>query len=179
MSCAITTGRKEPCKNSIAGIHSVYFSNYGTATYTIGADDSVTAMAGTWYCYDVKGGSNLTQNIVASRDNGTTLFDQVLTLQLKKLSPTDNKELKLLAYGRPQIVVADNSGNSWFVGARDGADVTGGTIVTGTAKGDLYGYTLTFTAQEGSPANFVTGSSYTSPFGTVTGTNTIVSGSNT
>jgi hypothetical protein len=36
-----------------------------------------------------------------------------------------------------------------------GADVNGGTIVTGAAMGDLSGYTLTLNGQEKIPANFV------------------------
>ena len=34
-------------------------------------------------------------------------------------------------------------------------DVTGGTIVTGGAMGDLSGYTLTLTGQEKVAANFI------------------------
>jgi len=41
------------------------------------------------------------------------------------------------------------------MGLLHGAEVTGGTIVTGAAMGDLSGYTLTLTAQEQVPANFL------------------------
>ena len=34
-------------------------------------------------------------------------------------------------------------------------EVTGGTIVTGTAMGDMSGYTLTLTGMERTPANFL------------------------
>jgi hypothetical protein len=37
----------------------------------------------------------------------------------------------------------------------NGADVSGGTIVTGAAMGDLSGYTLTLTGMEKVPANFI------------------------
>ena len=60
-----------------------------------------------------------------------------------------------MAYGRPHVVVEDNNGKFFLMGAVHGADVTGGTIVTGAAMGDLYGYTLTLNAQEAVPANFV------------------------
>ena len=42
-----------------------------------------------------------------------------------------------------------------MMGLENGADVSGGTIVTGTAMGDLSGYTLTFSGQEKVPANFM------------------------
>jgi hypothetical protein len=62
---------------------------------------------------------------------------------LTKLTKEDNKELKLLAYGRPYVVVQDYNGNAFMMGLNYGAEVTGGTIVTGAAMGDLSGYTLT------------------------------------
>ena len=63
----------------------------------------------------------------------------------------DNKEVKLLSYGRPHIVVEDNNGNCVMCGVEFGCDVTGGTIVSGAAKGDLTGYTLEFSAEEKEP----------------------------
>ena len=44
-----------------------------------------------------------------------------------------------------------------MVGAVHGADVTGGTIVTGATMGDLTGFTLTLSGQETLPAYFVDG----------------------
>ena len=115
-------------------------------------------MSGTFtaFKYEVKGNSSLEQTVNASRENGTVFYEQTLNLTLKKLSKEDNKELKLLAYGRPHVVVEDYNGNCMMVGLEHGADVSGGTIVTGAAMGDLSGYTLTLTAMETTPANFMT-----------------------
>ena len=104
--------------------------------------------------YEVKGNSSFEQNITSSRENGTTFFEQTLNLTLHKLTKEDNKELKLLAYGRPHVAVEDYNGNVFVMGLQHGADVSGGTIVTGAAMGDLSGYTLTFTGMELKPANF-------------------------
>ena len=41
------------------------------------------------------------------------------------------------------------------MGLVHGADVNGGTVVTGAAMGDLSGYTLTLSGQELKPANFL------------------------
>jgi hypothetical protein len=43
-------------------------------------------------------------------------------------------------------------------------EVTGGSIATGTAFGDLSGYSLTLTGQELKPANFISGGTSTNPF---------------
>ena len=71
------------------------------------------------------------------------------------MTKEDNKELKLLAYGRPVVVVEDYNSNLFVMGVEHGADVSGGTIVTGAAMGDLSGYTLTLTGMEKAPANFI------------------------
>jgi len=167
MACDITTGRALPCKDSVGGLKSVYFINYDAAVdiavVTSGTDDDTVVSAASWAAgtdvheYELKGNSSLTTNITSSRENGTTFFEQVLELTLPKLSSDDNREIKLLSFGRPRIVVEDYNGNLFLVGREHGADVTGGTIVTGAAMGDLSGYTLTFTAMEIMPPNSVTG----------------------
>ena len=81
--------------------------------------------------------------------------EQTLNLTFKKLSKQTHNEIKLLAYARPHVVVEDNNGNMFLMGLEYGAEVSGGTIVTGAAMGDLSGYTLTLTGQEKIPANFV------------------------
>jgi hypothetical protein len=160
MACDLSLGRIEPCKDSVGGLKAVYFVNYGDATgYTYNGTntDVIDDVAGTptAYKYDLKGASTFTQNVNSSRENGTTFFEQVLALTIKKLSIVDNKQLKLMAYGRPQVIVEDNNGNFFYCGLEHGMDVTGGTIVSGAAMGDLSGYTLTLTGMEPVPANFL------------------------
>jgi hypothetical protein len=60
-----------------------------------------------------------------------------------------------MAYGRPHVAVEDYNGNFMMVGLEHGADVSGGTVVTGAAMGDLSGYTLTLTGMETKPAVFM------------------------
>ena len=180
MACNISLGYNEPCKDSIAGLTAVYFMNYNTGSFTLNATDVVTAFpsASTVYKYELKGTNGYTETVNTSRDNGTTFFSQVLSLQLKKLTAEQTKELKLLAYGRPKIVVADRNGNALLVGRIEGADMTGGTITTGTAYGDLSGYTMQFTGNESLPANFLTGSTLANPFAGVSNAPTVTYGTN-
>jgi hypothetical protein len=160
MSCNLSLFRSEPCKDSVGGLDKVYFVNYGTMgdiTYDTTNTDSIEAVAGTpsAYEYDIKGTSSFTQNIQSSRENGTTAFEQVLELSLHKLTVADHKELKLLSWGRPHVIIKDNNGNYFLAGLEHGMDVSGGTVVTGGAMGDLSGYTLTLTGMEKLPANFL------------------------
>ena len=181
MSCDLTKGRKEPCKNVVGGLKAVYFTDfgdYGTVTET---NDEITDMTGTFiaFKYELKGNSSFEQTITSSRENGTTFFEQTLNLTLKKLSKEDNKELKLLAYGRPHVAVEDYNGNVFLMGLQHGADVTGGTVSTGAAMADLSGYTLTLSAQELKPANFVASPTAADPFaGMTSATVTVTEGTN-
>lgn len=179
MACDLTKGRIVPCRNSVGGIAEVYFVDYGDLGTISLTDDEVTDANGTFnaYQYLLKGNSSLTQNVTASRENGTVFFEQVLELTLPKMSKADNKELKLLAYGRPHIVVVDYNGNAFLMGREHGCDVTGGTAVTGAAMGDLSGYTLSFSAMELAPANFIANPTAGNPFaGLSTATENIVEG---
>lgn len=181
MACDLTKGRKEPCKDVVGGLKAVYFTDfgdYGTVTQT---DDEITDMSGTFtaYKYELKGNSSFEQAITSSRENGTTFFEQTLNLTLKKLSKEDNKELKLLAFGRPHVAVEDYNGNVFVMGLEHGAEVTGGSISTGAAMGDLSGYTLTLSASELKPANFVDSPTAADPFdGMISATVTVTEGTN-
>mgnify|MGYP001033239760 FL=1 len=179
MACDLTKGRVLPCRDSVGGIKEVYFVDFGDLGTVTLTSDEVTDMSGTFdaYQYLLKGNSSLEQNVNASRENGTVFYEQVLNLTLPKLSKEDNKELKLLAYGRPHIVVVDYNGNAFLMGREHGADVTGGTVVSGAAMGDLSGYTLSFSAQELTPANFIDSPIAGNPFnGMTSATENIVPG---
>jgi len=181
MACDLTKGRKEPCKDVVGGLKAVYFVDFGDLGTVSKTDDEITDMTGTFsaYKYELKGGSSFEQAITSSRENGTTFFDQTLSLSLKKLTKEDNKELKLLAYGRPHVAIEDYNGNVFLMGLEHGSDVNGGTIVTGAAMADLSGYTLTLNGQELEPANFVSGATSADPFaGMGSATVTIVQGTN-
>ena len=160
MACDLSLGRKEPCKDVVGGIKNVYFADFGdfsTIQYDSTDTDVVDSLGSsiTVLKYEIKGNSSFEQNITSSRENGTTFFEQTLNLTLHKLTKEDNKELKLMAYGRPHIIVEDYNKNLFVMGLENGADVSGGTIVTGAAMGDLSGYTLTFSGMEKVPANFL------------------------
>ena len=183
MSCNVTLGRIEPCKDQVGGLNYVYFIN-STAALTVDYDTANTDVisqlataAVSAYAYELKGTSNFEQAINSSRDNGTTFFEQVLNIVLKKQDADTTRQVKLLAWGKPYVVVEDNNGNAWFMGLEHGAEVTGGSIVTGSAMGDLTGYNVTLTGQEREPANFLKGAVANNPFAGLSGTKpTIVRG---
>ena len=176
MACLLTQGRQEVCKESIGGLQGAYFINYTTGSFTKNANGEVTALpsGSTVYFYQLKGSSAYTETVNTSRDNGTTFFSQELTLNLKKLTNEMTTQLKLMAYARPQVVIWTNNGDALLVGEKLGADVTAGTIQTGAALGDLYGYSVTLTGMEQLPASFLSGSTTSNPFAGLSTQPTIV-----
>ena len=158
MACSLTTGRKVPCKSAVGGIKTIYFADYGTlGDATISAGE-ITALAGTpdFFQFDVKGSSALETAINSSRENGTTFYESTLTMSLTFQDVATQEELKLIAHARPHCAIEDYNGNFFLLGLDHGTEVTGGSITSGAAMGDLSGYSLTIVAQETAPPYFVT-----------------------
>tara|TARA_R110000751_G_scaffold296965_1_gene406391 strand:- start:160 stop:720 length:561 start_codon:yes stop_codon:yes gene_type:complete len=165
MACDIIGGRTEQCKDSVSGLIAIYLINYGdldipaVTTYGTGDNtDQITAITGgttSLYKFELKGTNSLETAITSSRDNGTTFFDSTLAVQLKRQDVKSTKNVKLISYGRPRIIIHAR-GDQWFLmGLDQGCDVTAGTISSGSALGDFNGYSLTFNAQEELPANWI------------------------
>ena len=164
MACDITNGRIEECKDSVSGLKSIFIINYDDLdSDDVTYDATDTDLIDTWapaspinlYKYELKGNNSFETNINSSRENGTTFFEQNLAIQLKRQDIQTHKNVKLLAFGRPRIVVRSMTDQFFLMGLDQGADVTGGTVSSGAAMGDFNGYSLTFTAMEVSPANFL------------------------
>lgn len=167
MACTLTlTGRSLPCRDALGGVKNVWIVDVagGTADTSFTSDlwvydetvGDVTAKAGT-VAHDYvspKNTSSLTQTVNSSIENGTVYYTQVLSLVLNKPVVDDIIELTNLAKGRLGIVVQDNNDNYFVLGHTRGCELSGGSLTTGTAYGDLNGYTLEFTAEEAIPAPF-------------------------
>jgi hypothetical protein len=172
MACAlITHGRVEDCTTGVGGLKAIYVINNGLITgVTYGAtdlSDQITAIAltpatSTIYKFDLKGANTFEQTITSSRENGTTFVEQTLSFTLKGLDAVTTKQMKLLAFGRPNVLVQTNSNKFFLAGLENGMDVTTGVLTNGNAYGDFNGYTMTLVAMEQIPANHV---AIASPYG--------------
>lgn len=154
MACVLTTGRTEPCKDAIGGLKAIYFIDYLADSFTITAGEatamniSVTAA----YKFDLLAdGNTFEEAFTADQNNGTSIYEQTLSVVLKKQDTATANELALLVKARPVIVVQDRMDNYKVVGITDGTVATG-SIVSGGAKGDFNGYNLTFNATETAPS---------------------------
>ena len=179
MACNLALGRTLPCKDQIGGIKALYFCNVRPAVgYDVTDTDEIDEVGTiTVFQYNLPNNSGaLAQTGTVSEQNGTAYFAQSLTLNLTTLTKEDHKELKLMQQTKPRVFVLDNNDNLFLMGLNFGCMVAV-NVNTGQAKADLTGYSLTITAEELAPANFLTRtagegtSGY--PFDNVTGTVTI------
>jgi len=160
--CDITTGRLEVCKDAVGGIDAIYFINYGDynpatdVTYAVGTDTIDTiANVTSLFKYQLKGTNTFDQVITSSRENGTSFVEQTLSVVLKKQDAATHKTVKLLSYGRPNIVVKTRNNQFFLAGLEHGMELTTANVSNGTAMGDLVGYTLTFVGTEKILANLL------------------------
>ena len=159
MSCDITHGRAEVCKDVVGGLQAIYIANFGITsadvTYDVTNTDLITSIHNitNLYKFGLKGANSFEQVINSSRDAGTSFVEQTLVVALKKQDAATHKLVKMLAYGRPHIVVRNRNNQFFLAGLERGLELTTANVSNGTAMGDMVGYNLTFVGQEKILAN--------------------------
>jgi len=159
MACSLTvTGRSLPCRDALGGVKKVWIAPFTDAMWSDVASGEIPNSEAALTLHDFvspKNSSSLTQTVNSSVENGTVFYTQVLSLVLNKPVAADITEVQELGKGRLAIVVQDNNDNYFVLGHTRGCELTGGSVATGTAIGDLNGFTLEFTGEEGIPAPFL------------------------
>ena len=158
MSCEITKGRLEPCKDSVGGVKNIYIVNYNSSIFDAGTvtNAELTAVVDEYpaFKFELRGENSFEEVGNTDRGAGTTFFETTATLVLKKQDKETQKELQLLAYGRPHIIAEDYNGNLRLFGFENGGEVAV-TSVSGANMEDLNGYNLEVTFRERTMAPFV------------------------
>ena len=156
MSCLISKGKLLGCKDQRGGYKNLYFANYEDYGFVVAAHE-VTSL-GTLaevFKYEVKATTNaLTETGTSSEDNGTFLNAQSVAVTLPKLSADLQGQIQLICASRPYVFVEDYNGNVLLLGATNGT-MSSCTKVSGGAGGDLSGFTLAITAEEGNLSPFL------------------------
>lgn len=162
MSCSITSGLTLGCKDSQGGIEYLYIADLPSYdTITTDVDGKITSLdaSGTptsisWYKFEVpKQTSNFQETINADNAAGTVFYQQDVLMVFNKMQSSVRDQIKLLAQN-PKLLVAvkDANGLFWIVGVSRGAEVSAGTVGTGTAYGDRNGGEITITGLEPDPS---------------------------
>ena len=132
MSCNVTAGRLEACKDQVGGVKAIYVINEGAnglAYFSKGSnqggqpltprDDSGNNLGSTVtaYKFELKGNNLYETEIISSRENGTTYEQKTLTIELKGLEYQLFDTITSLSKGRFVVGVEPRAQN--YAGADD------------------------------------------------------------
>lgn len=150
--CNLTKGYPDViCNDFIGGVKAVYFAPFedlqGGATFDATTDQVENLPAASIYKYVPHRNSASWTEEVQSSDTFNVFYLNTIALSIRELTHEKQQQLQRMAQGRWVMFVQDNNDRIWMVGYEEGMRVTGGNGATGAAKGDLYGYTLTLTAE--------------------------------
>jgi hypothetical protein len=151
MSCALTSGFTLDCRDSVGGIQALYINTTANVTAYTEASGTVTALtkSSVFYKYELEEENSMAQSVLTgSRPNGTVFFAQQVSAIFQKLTYQTRDKIVALGKNRLVIIVKDNNGKYWICGKDRGLMITTSTAVTGTAMGDLNGYTVVFDGNE-------------------------------
>ena len=167
-TCDITSGFTLGCRDNSGGIKNLYILSGSVSSITNASEGLINAMTGSgeFFKFELfRQTSDYTETITSTPENGTIFYEQSVNAIFFKLQSATRNQMKVLAQNpNLKIIVETNNGSTdgvgkyFYLGQENGLQLTGGTGATGTAFGDLNGYTLNFVGQEPAPASEISGS---------------------
>ena len=156
MSCVLTKGRTEPCRDGVGGVKFVYLFPFVEYDYTeiLGVKGvEITQFPDTSiYKYAIKGGSFVES--IENDDEGVK-YNQSLSFTLIKQDLETTNELDAMSRIDLRYIVELNDGSLKMGGVYNASRLTDYSIESGGAKNSLNGYNLTFTGIEEFSAPFL------------------------
>ena len=167
-TCDITSGFTLGCRDNTGGIANLYILSGSITTVADVSEGLISGITGSgeFYKFELfRQTSDFTEAITSTPENGTVFYEQTLNAVFFKLQSSTRNQVKVLAQNpNLKVIVETNNGTVdgvgryWLLGEDRGMQLLSGTGATGTAFGDLNGYSLTFTGQEPNPASEISGS---------------------
>lgn len=166
----LTSGICRGCKDNAGGIKKVYIADEALVDWTKfeqapapsndtdpveGTITNLELVSGAqWYVFQVnKYSSSWTENVNVA-DTGNVSFQQVVSLVFSKNAQDKRNVISEIAKGDLVMIIEDNNGKKWLIGSEDnGIALSGGSSTSGTAMGDMNGWSPEFTCNSVSPAN--------------------------
>jgi len=167
MSCIIDAHRHRGCRDSASGVVKFFLANMpdGVVTsadyLTFDTDGHITALSGTTtgltlYEYVPEKTSSMAKEEIGSAiEVGSVTYNQSVEMVFAGISQEMQNQIKALTSGSFVVITQDKNGNFILFGENDSMSATGGGLETGAKSGELSGYKLTLSSEEGSPAPMV------------------------
>ena len=137
------------CNPNLAGIRDVYITYFDDVVvnpiYSAHTITAATLSSGvTWYKYSfAKNTSSLTSTLTKDEANGTRYYTNTITLVFNKLEAVKHLEVMALAAEKLAVIVVDNNGKKWYVGADAYVSGSASDATTGASADDRNGYEVT------------------------------------
>lgn len=157
-TCVLTSGYQLGCRDNIGGVQEVYIGewNGSSMTYVLGVDNIIGTFSGatvSFYTFQQEiETASYTENGQFSIENGTSFYEQTLTITLHKIEAALRNKILLLGQGKWRIIVKDQRGKYHLMGYQNPVRVTASTPNLGKAYGELNGCVITFMTKEPTPA---------------------------
>ena len=149
MACSQTlNGIIKDCLANRGGIVEAYIANFADveSTAVTGGKITAIAMAGTakFHRYQFrKETGSLSSNYTIDQATGANYVVSDLVLVFNRMETTKRVEIAALALGELAVIVKDGNGAYWYLGREEGVTASAGDGLTGTARGDRNGYSIT------------------------------------
>lgn len=143
MSCLISKGRKDPCKDNISGIRKMYLSNfkfYKKNQMEVLGNTLVKFPDTT--VYEVETAKSFRETF--SNDS----YNQTLEVQFNALNVISNRYIEQLLNLEFRIIIQTNNGLFKIFGLHNGLTVEGVNLTTSGTKNGFNGYKFSFEGAE-------------------------------
>lgn len=149
MSCNQTlSGLANDCSPSMGGIVEMYAANkaeIGDVTITDDKVSAITTGTGKFkkYAFPRNTGS-MSSNYQINLENGTRFVATDVVVVFNRMETAKRVEVSALAQNDLILIVKDANGKFWLLGKDEPVKATAGDGLTGTARADRNGYSMTF-----------------------------------
>lgn len=149
MACNQTlSGLVKDCAPSMGGIVEALIANFDDISEVTITDNKVSAItmasSAKFHRYSfARNTGSLTSNYTIDPATGVRFVASDLVLQFNRMDTQKRIEISALAQNDLCIIVKDANGKYWFLGKDEPVNATAGDGLTGTARADRNGYSIT------------------------------------
>ena len=149
MACTQTlAGISRDCLGNNGGIKAVWLANYDNVSSLTESSGAITAISmlnsEKFKKYEFpRNTSSMSSNYSVNAENGTSFVETDLVMVFTRMDTTKRLEIVAMAQGLLVAIVEDNNGNKWYLGHDYPVTLGAGDGLTGTARADRNGYSVT------------------------------------
>ena len=149
MSCnQILSGLARDCAPSMGGIVDILAANRDELGAIVMGEDKVSSIEdgeGKFKRYSfARNTGSMSSNYQINHENGTRYVATDVVVVFNRMETAKRVEMSALAQNDLVLIVHDANGKYWLLGKDEPVKATAGDGLTGTARADRNGYSMTF-----------------------------------